>query len=61
MKLRYILVNQISIASVADILKVIDEGLHKVGDYINLRILRNNKEMNIELQLESPKKNKVTY
>ena len=56
-----LLVNQISIASVADILKVIDEGLHKVGDYINLRILRNNKEMNIELQLESPKKNKVTY
>ena len=54
-------VNQIQISSVADILKVIDEGLHKVGDYITLSILRNNKEMNIELKLESSGQNKVTY
>ena len=54
-------VNQISIATVSNILKVIDEGLHKVGDYIILSIIRNNQEIEINLQLESPRQNKVTY
>ena len=54
-------VNGISIANVNDILKVIDEGLHKVGDYITLNILRYSKEIEIDLKLDTPKENKVTY
>ena len=38
-----------------DIIRVIDEGLHKVGDIVKLTILRENKSMNIQLVLEEPK------
>ena len=38
-----------------DIIRVIDEGLHKVGDIVKLTILRENKSMDIQLVLEDPK------
>ena len=38
-----------------DISRVIDEGLHKVGDIVQLTILRENKTMDIQLVLEEPK------
>ena len=38
-----------------DIIRVIDEGLHKVGDIVKLTILRNNNSMDIQLVLEEPK------
>jgi serine protease Do len=38
-----------------DIIRVIDEGLHKVGDIVKLTILRGNKTMDIQLVLEEPK------
>ena len=38
-----------------DIIRVIDEGLHKVGDIVKLTILRDNKSMDIQLILEEPK------
>ena len=38
-----------------DIIRVIDEGLHKVGDIVKLTILRENKSMDIQLVLEEPK------
>ena len=38
-----------------DIIRVIDEGLHKVGDIVKLTILRENKTMDIQLVLEEPK------
>ncbi len=38
-----------------DIIRVIDEGLHKVGDIVKLTILRGNKTRDIQLVLEEPK------
>jgi len=38
-----------------DIIRVIDEGLHKVGDIVKLKVLRENKSMDIQLILEEPK------
>jgi serine protease Do len=43
------------INSPKDIIRVIDEGLHKVGDVIILTILRQNDSVVIELILEEPK------
>ncbi|MBC8256550.1 MAG: trypsin-like peptidase domain-containing protein [Candidatus Marinimicrobia bacterium] len=43
------------INSPKDIIRVIDEGLHKVGDIVTLTILRENKSIDIELTLEEPK------
>ena len=45
-----------NIKSAKDITKIIDEGFHKVGDIINLIILRNNEELEFELELGDPKK-----
>ena len=45
--------------SINDIIRVIDEGFHKVGDIIKLTILRNNMINEIDLELGDPKsKNK---
>lgn len=38
-----------------DIIRVIDEGLHKVGDEVTLTVLRENNSMEIQLRLEEPK------
>ena len=38
-----------------DIIRVIDEGLHKVGDIVILTILRNKQSLDIQLVLEEPK------
>ena len=43
------------INSPKDIIRVIDEGLHKVGDIVILTILRDNQSLNIQLVLEEPK------
>ena len=43
------------INSPKDIIRVIDEGLHKVGDVIKLSIIRQNNSLDIELILEEPK------
>ena len=43
------------ITSAKDIFRVIDEGLHKVGDRIILKILRQNNAMELQLILEEPK------
>ena len=43
------------INSPKDIIRVIDEGLHKVGDIIKLNVLRQNASIEIELVLEEPK------
>jgi len=43
------------ITSAKDIFRVIDEGLHKVGDIIILKILRQNNAMELQLILEEPK------
>ncbi|MDP6570422.1 MAG: trypsin-like peptidase domain-containing protein [Candidatus Marinimicrobia bacterium] len=43
------------INSPKDIIRVIDEGLHKVGDVIELTILRDNQSIAIQLVLEEPK------
>jgi len=43
------------INSPKDIIRVIDEGLHKVGDNVTLTILRENNSIDIELVLEEPK------
>jgi serine protease Do len=37
------------------IIRVIDEGLHKVGDVIILTVLRQNDTIKVELVLEEPK------
>ena len=50
-----------SIKSVSDILKIIDEGLHKTGDFILLEVIRENKKLNIKLELEGVNKNEVSY
>ena len=38
-----------------DIIRVIDEGLHKVGDVVKLTILRESNSIDIQLVLEEPK------
>ena len=43
------------INSSKDISRVIDEGLHKVGDVISLKIIRDNNSMELQLTLEDPK------
>jgi len=43
------------INSPKDIIRVIDEGLHKVGDIVKLNVLRQNESLEIELVLEEPK------
>jgi len=43
------------INSANDIIRVIDEGLHKVGDVVSLTILRENNSMELQLTLEEPK------
>ncbi len=43
------------ISSAQDIAQVIDEGLHKVGDIVTLKILRDNKSIELLLILEEPK------
>ena len=48
-------VNSQNVESPQDIIKVISEGLHRVGDYINLVIIRNNLKKKIKLRLEDPK------
>jgi len=48
-------VNERKIKSPQDIIRVIDEGLHKVGDIIELTILREKELISIKLILEEPK------
>ena len=43
------------INSANDIIRVIDEGLHKVGDIVTLKILRENSSIELQLILEEPK------
>jgi len=48
-------VNERGINAPKDIIRVIDEGLHKVGDIVKLSILRGDKSIDIQLVLEEPK------
>tara|TARA_Y100001970_G_C14239315_1_gene863873 strand:- start:1129 stop:2253 length:1125 start_codon:yes stop_codon:yes gene_type:complete len=48
-------VNGRKINSPNDIIRVIDEGLHKVGDIVSLTVLRQNESLDIKLILEEPK------
>ena len=48
-------VNGYKINAPKDIIRIIDEGLHKVGDTIKLNIIRGNNSMEIQLILEGPK------
>ena len=48
-------VDEKKINSAKDIIRVIDEGLHKVGDVIKLKIIRENKKLELRLILEEPK------
>ena len=43
------------INSAKDIIRVIDEGLHKVGDVVSLKIIREDNSMELQLILEEPK------
>ena len=43
------------INSPKDIIRVIDEGLHKVGDNVTLTILRESNSIDVQLTLEEPK------
>ena len=45
----------------SDIFRIIDEGLHKTGDFIILTIFRNNETMIIKLKLEGNKNNWWTF
>tara|TARA_B100000945_G_C20393337_1_gene603492 strand:- start:711 stop:1760 length:1050 start_codon:yes stop_codon:yes gene_type:complete len=47
-------VNEKKVRTPKDIIRIIDEGIHKVGDTINITIIRENKAMNIKLILEQP-------
>ena len=47
--------NKNKINSPKDIIRIIDEGLHKVGDEIILTVLRQNQSIDIRLILEEPK------
>ena len=48
-------VNGKKIRSSEDIVRVVDEGLHKVGDVLQLKIIRGNKLLSLKLKLEDPK------
>ena len=48
-------VDNVKINSPKDIIRVIDEGLHKVGDEIALTVLRQNRSIDVKLILEEPK------
>tara|TARA_Y100000588_G_scaffold390681_1_gene496890 strand:- start:484 stop:1614 length:1131 start_codon:yes stop_codon:yes gene_type:complete len=48
-------VNEKKIRSAEDIIRVVDEGLHKVGDVLQLKIIRGNKMLSLKLKLEDPK------
>lgn len=50
-----------NIKTSADIFRIIDEGLHKAGDFINLQIYRNNTTLIINLKLEGNKNNWWTF
>ena len=54
-------VNKSTIGSASDVIRVINEGLHKVGDFITLGILRKEQTLHIQLELMGNKKNKVFY
>ena len=43
------------ISSISDILKIIDEGLYRTGDFISLLILRNDKKLVMKLELKAIK------
>ena len=45
------------IKSSSDIFRIIDEGLHKTGDFIDLEVYRENAKMKIKLRLEGNKSN----
>ena len=47
-----------NINSIDDIMRVIDEGFHKVGDIIKLTVFRSNEINHIDLELGDPKANK---
>ena len=54
-------VNDINISSASDVIKIINEGLHRVGDFIALGILRKGEMLNIKLELMGNKKAEVFY
>ena len=56
-----IAVNSKNIKDSSDIFRIIDEGLHKTGDYIQLTILRDSITMEINLKLEGQKSNWWTF
>ena len=48
-------VDEKKINSANDIIRVIDEGLYKVGDKVHLKILRESRSFELQLILEEPK------
>ena len=48
-----------NITDISDILKIINEGLRRTGDFISLIILRDNKKMIIDLELKAIKKRTI--
>ena len=54
-------VNNNVIQDISDILKIINEGLHKVGDFITLDIFRNGEDKSIQLELKGINGNEVSY
>ena len=54
-------VNNENIKDSSDIFRIIDEGLHKTGDYIQLTILRDSITIEINLKLEGQKSNWWTF
>jgi len=54
-------INNININSLQDILKVINEGLYRTGDFIELQVYRDEKIVNFELELQKNNKNEVSY
>jgi len=54
-------VDNVNINSLQDILKVINEGLYKTGDFITLQIFRNNQIIDIVLELEKNNENEESY
>jgi serine protease Do len=54
-------VNENSIGSVSDVIKIINEESNTKGDFINLGILRKGKILNIKLELMGNKKAEVFY
>ena len=54
-------VDNVNINSLQDILKVINEGLYKTGDFITIQIFRNNQIIDIVLELEKNNENEESY